>query len=246
MTNAEKLLNTLVSASDDAARLPTDAPLRAFAWARVSTGMQAERGLSIPEQLREIRSYAGAKNIEILAEFQEAASGYRYQARRHEFHRMIARARAEPAVTLIIVHDYSRFGRSDTVKSEIADLRRVGIEVLSVTEPKVDEDTAAGVYMQAITFAKNEAFSKDVAFHTRKGCRANVQTRDVETGWCFKNGGQPLFWLPRRTAPARRGETRAPSSKEHLGAGRIYRRWTPGSRMGPTLSSGTCRQWRVA
>lgn len=45
--------------------------------------------------------------------------------------------------------------------------------------------------MEAITFAKNEAYSREVAFHTRKGCRANAQARDPETGWCYKNGGQP-------------------------------------------------------
>lgn len=28
--------------------------------------------------------------------------------------------------------------------------------------------------------------------HTKKGCRANIRTRDPKTGWCFKNGGQPL------------------------------------------------------
>jgi len=28
--------------------------------------------------------------------------------------------------------------------------------------------------MEAITFAKNEAYSREVAFHARKGCRASV------------------------------------------------------------------------
>ena len=70
---------------------PNETPRKAFAWARVSTGQQEERGLSMPEQLREIR-FAEAHGIEILAEFQEAASAYRYQAKRHEFHRMIDRA----------------------------------------------------------------------------------------------------------------------------------------------------------
>ena len=64
---------------------------------------------------------------------------------------------------------------------------------MSLNDPEVDPETVAGVYMEAITFAKNEAYSREVAFHTRKGCRANVRTRDTETGWCYKNGGQPLF-----------------------------------------------------
>lgn len=190
MSNLHKFAHVLVGSPAGGAGLPGKNPAKAFAWARVSTGMQEERGLSIPEQLREIHRYADAHGIEIVADFQEASSAYRYQQRRHEFHRMIDRARADRDICMIIVHDLSRFGRdSTTAKSVIQELRRAGVEVVSVTDLKVDTETAAGVYMEAITFAKNEAYSNEVAFHTRKGCRANVQTRDTESGWCLKNGG---------------------------------------------------------
>ena len=80
-------------------------------------------------------------------------------------------------------------------------------------------ETVAGVYMEAITFAKNEAYSREVAFHTKKGCRANVQTRDSETGWCYKNGGQPLWGY--RSERLVRGEVKKgrPLIKSHMGAG---------------------------
>jgi len=73
------------------------------------------------------------------------------------------------------------------------DLEKRGVQVLSVTDPVVDSNTAAGVYTDHITYAKNEAYSREVAFHTRKGCTTNVQARDPMTGRRYKNGGQPLF-----------------------------------------------------
>ena len=168
--------------------------LRAFAWARVSTDMQEERGLSIPEQLRQIREYAEKHGIEVLEEYQEATSAFKRDSQRVEFHRMLARAKADRDVTAILVHDFSRFSR-DSLKARvlIRELRQAGVKVISLNDLDADPETVAGVYLEAITFAKNEAYSREVAFHTKKGCRANVQTRDPETGWCYKNGGQPLW-----------------------------------------------------
>jgi DNA invertase Pin-like site-specific DNA recombinase len=193
MSDLHDLLHALMGSPRSEACPKKEEPFKAFAWARVSTGKQEERGLSIPEQLREIRSYAARNGMRIVAEFQEAVSAFQHPERRHEFNRMLERARAGEA-DAIIVHDLSRFGRNSlTARVTIQDLGRAGVEVLSVTDPKVDRETSAGVYMEAITHAKNEAYSREVAFHTRKGCRANVQMRDSETGWCYKNGGQPLF-----------------------------------------------------
>jgi site-specific DNA recombinase len=166
---------------------------KAFAWARVSTSMQEERGLSILEQFREIREYAEIRGIEIVAEFSEAESAFQHRSKRPEFQRMLSQAKAEN-VSIILIHDFSRFSR-DSVggKALVRQLRGHGIRVVSLNDPEVDPETPAGVYLEAITFAKNEAYSREVAFHTRKGCRANIQTRDPETGWCYKNGGQAPF-----------------------------------------------------
>jgi hypothetical protein len=155
--------------------------------------MQEERGLSNPEQLREIHKYAEVRNIEIIAEFEFAESAFQKRAKRPEFERMLARAKAE-RVSMILVHDLSRFSR-DSVNARVLvrQLRREGIKVVSLNDPEFHPETPTGVYVEAITFAKNEAYSRGVAFHTRKGCRANLQTRDAETGWCYKNGGQPLW-----------------------------------------------------
>jgi len=206
---------------------------RAYAWARVSTDMQQERGLSIPEQLREIRRYAEDHGIEIAGEFSEAASAFQKEEKRVEFHRMLGQVKSDPTVTIILVHDFSRFSRDSLrAKGLVRELRTAGIRVVSLNDPEVDPESVAGVYMEAITFAKNEAYSREIAFHTRKGCRANVQTRDPETGWCYKNGGQPLWGY--RSQQLVRGKERSgrPIHKsiwvldDSLVAGKPVHEWT--------------------
>ena len=169
-------------------------PIKAFAWARVSTDMQEDKGLSMPEQIREIRGYAEKNGIEIVAEFSEAASAFQKKTKRVEFDRMLEMARSDRDIQAIVVHDLSRFSR-DSVDAQILmrDLNRAGVRVISVTDPDIDRESVAGVYMQHILLAKNEAYSREIAFHTRKGCKSNIQTRDSETGWCYKNGGQPIW-----------------------------------------------------
>jgi site-specific DNA recombinase len=187
-------LSTLFGTEEFGSDFKTDTVVNALAWARVSTDMQEERGLSLSEQLREIRQYAQKHKINIVAEFQEATSAYQKEDKRVEFHRMIARAKSELNISLILVHDLSRFSRDSLrARSLLRELREAGVRVVSLNDPELDPETVPGVYLEAITFAKNEAFSREVAFHTRKGCRANIRTRDPQTGWCYKNGGQPLW-----------------------------------------------------
>jgi site-specific DNA recombinase len=230
MSTAQDLLHTLIGPVK-AALPPGERPReRAFALARVSTPEQKEMGLSIPEQLRQIHQYADKNGFVIVAEFQEAASGFRHPERRHEFQRMLERIESE-RISAVLVHDSSRFGRSDEARMTRLDLKRRGVRVISVTAPVIDRDSVAGVYMEHIDDAKNEAQSREIAFHTRKGCTANVQTRDPETGWCYKNGGQPLFGY--RAERLQRGEVKRgrPLVKsiwvpdETVVAGRTMREW---------------------
>lgn len=194
MQHSSNLAQEIIERAHRSEALASTQPRKALAWGRVSTEGQEERGLSIPEQLREIAQYAEHHNIEIVETFQEAASAFRHQERRHEFHRMIEVAKSRPDVTTILVHDLSRFSRDSVGGRQLyRELKERGLEIISLNDPEIDAETVSGVYLEAITFAKNEAYSREVAFHTRKGCRANVQTRDPDTGWCYKNGGQPLW-----------------------------------------------------
>ena len=204
MSSQPRLLELLLKRDQDSKPDAGGSPGKAIAWARVSTDEQQERGLSLPQQLREIREYAAQRGIEIVEEFSEAASAFQREGKRVEFRRMLGAAKDSAEVTIILVHDFSRFSRDSVrAKALVRELRDAGIEVVSLNDPVADPETVAGVYLEAITFAKNEAYSREIAFHTRKGCRANVQTRDPETGCCYKNGGQALWGY--RTERLQRG-----------------------------------------
>lgn len=194
MTTGSGLLEHLGIRTSPDSEVHHSRPRKALIWARVSTNEQSARGLSIPEQLREIRSFAASRSIEIVGEHQEVASAFKRGDRRFKFHRMLERAKTDPSINVILVHDFSRFSR-DNIEAPllIRDLREAGVQLISVTDPEVDPETISGVFMEAVTFANHRAYSLSVAMHTRKGCRANVQTRDPESNWCYKNGGQPLW-----------------------------------------------------
>ncbi len=174
-----------------------DQSVRQFlAYARVSTDDQERAGLSIPAQLREMQQYAQAKSIVLVGIYQEAESAFSDESRRPEFWRMVERAKSDPKITGILVHDHSRFFRDPYAGPQVkGELLAHGVRVISVTEPEYDPRTIAGLAIEKMTEFKNASYSIDVAFHTRKGMKENVARRDPEIGYCYKNGGAPLWGL---------------------------------------------------
>jgi hypothetical protein len=154
--------------------------------------MQEDKGLSIPAQRKAIDEYATAHEVPILETYVEAASSYQDEAKRIEFQRMFERAKSDPQVAMVLVHESSRFCRHPWRTPQlIGELQDAGVRVVSVTEPEYDVNTVMGMWMQKVMEAKNASYSMEVAFHTRKGMRQNAHVRDPESGWCCKNGGKP-------------------------------------------------------
>ena len=163
-----------------------------LAYARVSTDDQERAGLSIPAQVREMQQYAKAKGIVVAEVYQEAASAFSDESRRPEFWRMVERAKRDPQITGILVHDFSRFFRDPYAGPMVkGELLAHGVRVVSVSEPEYDPRTVAGLAIEKMTEFKNASYSLDVAFHTRKGMKENLGRRDSEVGYCYKNGGAP-------------------------------------------------------
>ena len=91
-------------------------------YARVSTGKQAERNLSIPDQLRQMREWCKRKGYGIADEYIEpGATGT--DDKRPAFQEMIQKACwKERPYDAIIVHSLSRFFR-DMVESVTGGLK---------------------------------------------------------------------------------------------------------------------------
>ena len=168
----------------------------AYLYARVSSQEQKDKMNSIPEQIRRIEDFANKNDIKIIKQFQDSNSAF-HDDNRTDFDKMIQLALVERP-TFIILDDSSRFARTrqvaiDTKKS----LRSHGVNLLYASEPNVDTNTVSGFWLESIQEIKNEATSKEIAFHTKKGMAGNLNQRDIETGWCYKNGGKAPYGYKR-------------------------------------------------
>ena len=183
---------------------------QAVAWLRVSTEEQLS-GSSIVQQEADIRKFAQEQGLEVTQVFSDDTSAF-HGVQSDEFARMLD---AAAHTGCILVWSADRFGRAGReTQRHIEDLAARGIEVRAVNghaslSPQVGE-TAMDELLRSIEFFRGKLYSEAVSLHTRKSCRGNVATRDPETGWCFKNGGQPPFgYLSRSVHVAGRQKPRA-------------------------------------
>ena len=111
-------------------------------YARVSTTKQAEKDLSIPDQLKQMRDLCKRQGFGVAVEYVEPCASAT-DDKRPEFQRMIAEATREPApFEAIVVHSLSRFFR-DSLEFALyeRDLRKAGVKVISITQ-QTGEDSA--------------------------------------------------------------------------------------------------------
>ena len=88
----------------------SEGPLRAALYMRVSTGAQAKRELSIPDQRRQLHDYCAARGWSVTAEYKDARTGR--DENRPKFQRMLdAALYGDAPFDVIVVHSFSRFFR---------------------------------------------------------------------------------------------------------------------------------------
>jgi hypothetical protein len=188
-----------------------DGPVLAVARIRVSTEEQArDDRLSLPVQQRFIGEWAGRNGREVVHWFRrEGESAYRMDPRIWQEELDFIRNCRHPdgrRIQQYLVLRQDRFSRdryeSGAMKRE---LRRMGVSVVFADFP-LDLSRPEGVYMESMLEADAQASSMRTGLNTYLTMAANVETRDPETGSCYKNGMRVHFGYIAK--PIQKGEAR--------------------------------------
>lgn len=154
-------------------------------YARVSTTKQAEKDLSIPDQLRQMRDWCKQRGFVVGAEYVEPGASAS-DDRRPVFQQMIAKATLQPSpFDALIVHSRSRFFRDlfEFLRYEQL-LKRAGVRVLSITQQISDDPS--GEMASKIFSLFDEYQSKENGKHTLRAMQENARQG-------FFNGSRPPF-----------------------------------------------------
>ncbi len=143
-------------------------------YARVSTGKQVEKDLSIPDQLRQLREWCKAQGHRLVSEYVEAGATAT-DDRRPVFQQMIADASlSPPPFEVIVVHSLSRFFR-DALEFGLYErkLKRCGVKVISITQQTGDDPS--GEMARKLFSLFDEYQSKENAKHTLRAMKENAR-----------------------------------------------------------------------
>jgi site-specific DNA recombinase len=154
-------------------------------YARVSTVKQAEKDLSIPDQLRQLREWCTRQGHGVAAEYVEPGASA-LDDRRPVFQQMIADAcRVPPPFAAIVVQSQSRFFR-DMVEYAMYErrLQRAGVKVLSITQPTGED--FSGEMLRRVISLFDEYQSRENGKHTLRAMKENARQG-------YFNGARPAF-----------------------------------------------------
>ena len=154
-------------------------------YARVSTTKQADKDLSIPDQLRQMREWCKRNGHAIGKEYIEAGASAT-DDRRPEFQKMVADATLKPSpFDAVIVHSLSRFFR-DFIEFALYErkLNKSGVKIISITQQTSDDPS--GEMARRIFSMFDEYQSKENGKHTLRALKENARQG-------FFNGSWPPF-----------------------------------------------------
>ena len=154
-------------------------------YARVSTVRQAEKDLSIPDQLKQMRDWCKGQGFGVAYEYIEAGASAT-DDRRPVFQQMIGEATANPPpFDAIVVHSLSRFFR-DMLEFGLYERRlsKSGVRVISISQQTNDDP--AGEMARRMFSMFDEYQSKENGKHTLRAMKENARQG-------YFNGSKPTF-----------------------------------------------------
>ena len=154
-------------------------------YARVSTGKQAAKDLSIPDQLKQLRDYCHRKEWVIAKEYVESGASAR-DDNRPKFQEMVTDAFAvKPPFSIILTLTTSRFFR-DATKARIYKhkLAKAGIKTIAIHQEVSDDPM--GTFVEGIFELMDQYESEINGFHTLRAMKENARQG-------FYNGSTPKF-----------------------------------------------------
>ena len=172
----------------------------AAAYVRVSTERQDE--YSLDSQLKLIREYAAAHDMDVPQEFvfvEDGVSG-RSVKKRPAFQRMIALAkdRAHP-FDFILVWKYSRFARNQEESIVYKSmLSKIGVDVISISEPL--DDSPFGSLIERIIEWMDEFYSIRLSGEVKRGMAEKVSRAEIVTVPAFGYDVQGKTYVPNARA----------------------------------------------
>lgn len=154
-------------------------------YARVSTTRQAEKDLSIPDQLKQARAHCKRMGWHIVDEYVEAGASATSD-RRPVFQQMIEDAERKPrCFDVILIHSLSRIYR-DSIELGMLErrLKKLGVRIESVTQQTTNDP--AGQLARQMFSMFDEYQSAENAKHTLRAMKENARQG-------FFNGSTPPF-----------------------------------------------------
>lgn len=153
-------------------------------YARVSTTKQADKDLSIPDQLRQLQAWCRQQGHVVVQEYVEPGASAT-DDRRPVFQQLIHEATLSPSpFGAVIVHSLSRFFR-DSLEFGLYErrLNKAGVKLISITQQTGDDP--AGEMARKIFNVFDEYQSKENGKHTLRAMKENARQ-----GFC---NGRPPF-----------------------------------------------------
>jgi DNA invertase Pin-like site-specific DNA recombinase len=149
---------------------------KCFVYLRVSGKSQVD-GDGFDRQLAAVRAYAKSNSIRIVKVYrEEGVSGTKDMPHRPAFSEMLEALHSN-GVRLVLVERLDRLARDLMIQeSIIADLKRSGFEVVSVTEPDLCSDDPSRKLMRQVLGAFAE-YEKDVLVLKLRGAKQRLKAK---------------------------------------------------------------------